>query len=212
MGSCLGNSVFFGLLKKGFLKDYPPSGKQKSNRMKFQKLILGMVTLLTACSSPKYAYHFDTYDYNSGKKASHSVEKNEMERSPLVINTETLVATTEDVAIPAEENKPVVTPSVKEIREQYKAMSKNDRKEFRKALMREVKKQTSRKAAKEDGVDSIKATKQFDTLSALAIIFGGAGIVLIMFANISNVFWVVGAISLVVGAFFFVKWVANGNG
>lgn len=212
MGSCLGNSVFFGLLKKGFLKDYPPSGKQKSNRMKFQQLILGVVILLTACSSPKYAYHFDTYDYNSGKKDSQSVGKREIKHSPLIINTETLVATTEDVVIPAEENKPAVTPSVREIREQYKAMTKNERKEFRKALMSEVKKQASKKTVKEDGVDSIKATKQFDTLSALAIIFGGAGIVLIMFANISNVFWVVGAISLVVGAFFFVKWVANGNG
>lgn len=212
MGSCLGNSVFFGRLKKGFLKDYPPSGKQKSNRMKFQQFIFGVVILSTACSSPKYAYHFDTYDYNSGKKADQLAEKIEVEHSPLVIKEETLVATTDHIVTPAKEIKHAATPSVKAIREQYKAMSKNERKEFRKALMREVKKQTNKQSTKVDGVDSIKATKQFDTLSALAIIFGGAGIVLIMFANISNVFWVVGAISLVVGAFFFVKWVSNGNG
>jgi hypothetical protein len=212
MGSCLDNSGFFGLLKKGFLRDYPPSGKQKSNRMKFQQLLLGVLILISGCSSPKYAYHFDTYDYNSGKKGSQSVEKSDVEHSPLVINTETLVATTEHVAIATEEKKPVTTPSVREVREQYKAMTKNERREFRKALMSEVKKQTFKRPAAKEGVDSIKATKQFDTLSALAIIFGGAGIVLIMFANISNVFWVVGAISLIVGAFFFVKWVANGNG
>ena len=57
----------------------------------------------------------------------------------------------------------------------------------------------------------VQATQKFDTLVTLAIVFGVAGIVMLMLA-VSNAFWVAGAICLVVGAFFFVKWVANGNG
>jgi len=40
----------------------------------------------------------------------------------------------------------------------------------------------------------------------------GAGIVFIFLAGISNIFWVLGAVAIVVGAFFFIRWVANGNG
>jgi hypothetical protein len=91
-------------------------------------------------------------------------------------------------------------------------MSKTERKEFRKGLKNEIKSFAKKEVRKDDGVASVKATQAFDALVSLAIIFGGAGIVLIMLANISNVFWIVGAISLVIGAVFFVKWVANGNG
>ena len=36
--------------------------------MKKYLLLIASVLLLAACSSPKYAYYFDHYDYNSGKK------------------------------------------------------------------------------------------------------------------------------------------------
>ena len=68
MDFCLVNSVFFGRLKKSFLKDYPRLEKLKSNAMKFHQVLLSASVFLTACSSPKYVYHFDHYDYNSGKK------------------------------------------------------------------------------------------------------------------------------------------------
>src|SRR5688572_23363673 len=36
--------------------------------MKKYLLLITSVLLLASCSSPKYAYYFDHYDYNSGKK------------------------------------------------------------------------------------------------------------------------------------------------
>jgi Flp pilus assembly protein TadB len=111
----------------------------------------------------------------------------------------------------ANDRRQVEPSEAQVIAEKYKAMSKQERKTFRKTLKKELL-SYSKKPAKTEGVESIKATKAFDTLAALAIVFGGAGIVMIMLAGVSNVFWVLGAISLVIGAFLFVRWVANGNG
>ncbi len=36
--------------------------------MKFHHMLFGAAVLITACSSPKSVYHFDHYDYNSGKE------------------------------------------------------------------------------------------------------------------------------------------------
>ena len=184
--------------------------------MKFLQLISLVVLLLTACSSPKqYSYHFDRYDYNSGRKSEPVVVELPDVSSPIVISKDD--ALTADLKNePAIIKKEISQSDFKAAREAYKAMSKDERKAFRKAVVSElkeikkVKKTTDLKTA--DGVESVKATEQFDLFSGLAIIFGGAGIVLITLANISNVFWIVGAISLVVGAVFFVKWVSDGNG
>jgi hypothetical protein len=183
--------------------------------MKFHPMLLGAAIFLTACSAPKYVYHFDHYDYNSGKKIEESIQEIGVDKSPLVVNPETMVASSnlKPVVVADEETeKEKARVAVRAIADKYKAMSKTERKEFRKGLKNEIKSFAKKEVRKEDGVASVKATQAFDALVSLAIIFGGAGIVLIMLANISNVFWIVGAISLVIGAVFFVKWVANGNG
>ena len=95
--------------------------------------------------------------------------------------------------------------------EKYKAMSRTEQKAFKKELKKEIK-NYSRTARNVEGVQSVKATKVFDTYSGLALLFGGAGVVMIMLAAVSNVFWVLGAIAFVIGAAFFVKWVSDGNG
>jgi hypothetical protein len=213
MDSCSDNSVFFGRLKKGCLKGYHRLEKLKSNAMKFHQLLIVAAIFLTACSSPKYAYHFDHYDYSIGKKSEVAGNTNTDVTSPLQINDDALIASVETKSIPATNPQKTVNGEiVQSLSEKVKGMSKTERKEFRKELKKELKNLVKKDVKKTDNVDSVKRTKVFDTLSALAIAFGVGGIVLITLANISNAFWIIGAISLAIGAFFFVKWVANGNG
>jgi hypothetical protein len=212
MDFCLANSVSFGRLKKSFSKGYCRLEKLKSNAMKFHQVLLSAFIFVTACSSPKYVYHFDRYDYNVGKR-SQPKEVAVIEENPLLLDEKNLVVSSaaEPIAIAEKQHVPFTT--VKEVAEKFKTMSKHEKKQFRKELRKELVNYSKKSVLKKnDGVDAVKATQKFDTLVALAIVFGGAGIVLIMLANISNAFWIAGAISLVVGAFFFVKWVANGNG
>ena len=212
MDSCLVNSVFFGRLRKNFSKGYPRLEKPKSNAMKFHQVLLSAFVFLTACSSPKYVYHFDHYDYNSGKKIE-APRQELVEENPLVLDEKTLVVSSTVEPVVIAEKKEAPYSSVKDVAEKFKTMSKQEKKEFRKELRRELVNYSKKNLVKKsDGVDGVEATQKFATLVTLAIVFGGAGSIFIMLANISNAFWVVGAISLVVGAFFFVKWVANGNG
>lgn len=184
--------------------------------MKLLQLISIGVLLLTACSSPKkYSYHFDRYDYNIGRKGEVVSVELPPVSSPIVITKDDLLSA-DTKHEPAVIQKEITKSDVKAAREAYKAMSKDERKAFRKAVVSELKQIQKLKKTddikKADGIESVKATEQFDLFSGLAIIFGGAGIVLITLANISNAFWIAGAICLVVGAAFFVKWVSDGNG
>ena len=211
MDSCLVNSVFFGPLKKKFLKGYPRLEKPKSNVMKFHQVLLSAFVFLTACSSPKYVYHFDHYDYNSGKKVDAHLKEMPVEENPLALDEKTLVVSSTAEPIAIAEKKEAPYSSVKDVAAKFKTMSKQEKKEFRKELRRELVNYSKKNVLKKnDGVDGVQATQKFDTLVALAIAFGVAGIVMLMLAG--NAFWVAGAVCLVVGAFFFVKWVANGNG
>ena len=180
--------------------------------MKFHQILLGVTATLAACSTPKYVYHFDHYDYNSGRKNAQAVVEKPV-ASPLVLDETSLVVSSSPQAVIATEKQITSTNSTEAIMTRYQSMSKTEQKAFKKELRKELKsfvKNTSLK--KTDGVESVEATQKFDTLITLAIVFGAAGIVLITLAGISNAFWIVGAISLAIGCFFFVKWVANGNG
>ena len=211
MAFCLVNSVSFGHLKKNFLKGYRRLEKLKSDVMRVQ-VVLSAFAFLTACASPKYVYHFDHYDYNIGKKLE--VQQLPTDENPMLLDDKTLVVSSETEPVVMAENPEVAHATVKAVAEKFKTMSKQEKKEFRKDLRKELVKYSKNAVSnkKSDAVDGVEATQKFDTLVTLAIVFGGAGIVLIMLANISNAFWIAGVISLVVGAFFFVKWVANGNG
>ncbi len=213
MGFYSDNSVFFGRLKKGCLKDYHRLEKLKSNAMKFHQLVIIAAIFLAACSPKKYVYHFDKYDYNVGKKTESPSQGIEVAESPLSINSETLVVSAASQPVLGSVKHEAATKlEVKTLTEKVNAMSKAERKEFRKELKKELKVLIKKDVKKTESVDSIKRTKVFDTLAALALAFGVGGIVLITLANISNAFWIVGAIALAIGAFLFVKWVANGNG
>ena len=180
--------------------------------MKFPHMLFGAAFLITACSSPKYVYHFDHYDYASGKKDNKNVSQT-IEEHPLELKEQILTASADDKVVVADRAERTLSPSgVNALAEKYKAMSKDDRREFRKELKKEVKNYVKKDVLKKDSGDTVDAIKEFDTTVSLAILFGAAGIVFILLAGVSNAFWVLGAISIVIGAVFFVRWVANGNG
>ncbi len=71
-------------------------------------------------------------------------------------------------------------------------MSKQEKKVFRKELRRELVNYSKKNVLKKnDGVDGVQATQKFDTLVALAIAFGVAGIVMIMLADAMLFGWLV---------------------
>ena len=145
------------------------------------------------------------------KKLTRTLKELPVEENPLALDEKTLVVSSTAEPIAIAEKKEAPHSSVKDVAAKLKTMSKQEKKEFRKELRRELVNYSKQNVLKKnDGVDGVQATQKFDTLVALALAFGVAGIVMLMLAG--NAFWVAGAVCLVVGAFFFVKWVANGNG
>jgi hypothetical protein len=189
--------------------------------MKKYLLLIVSVLMLAACSTPKYAYYFDHYDYNSGKKKSQNAESllaqqmlSTPETSPLQINQEAVTASAGSriVALknePVKATTPVLTEADKKaFAEKYKAMSKAEKKDFRRELKSEVKKiMKAKKSGK--SVDSIAATKAMDSDLKMALIFGIVAIVLTAFAGVNAVFWILGVIAFVVAIVFFIQWLAN---
>jgi hypothetical protein len=201
---------FFGSSKKDSSKEcHLCLAKLKSKRMRFQPIILGAVVLLTACSTPRHAYHFDHYDYNSGRKTH--VDETIQQGSPLQITEEIVVASAEKNVL-YEAKKATAEENMKALAARYKSMSKDQKKDFRTALKKDLKSIVKKEKQTKKGVESIGETKAFDTMLALAIVFGAAGIVFTVLASVSNIFWVLGAVAIVIGAYFFIRWVNNGNG
>jgi hypothetical protein len=182
-------------------------------------LVMAGAVVLAACSAPKYTYHFDHYDYNSGKKKT--------ETASLTVNESTSAATPpaateESFLILENENATVSTdpqlyttsgaaPTIKEksnVEKKYSELTKAEKKEFRKALKTEIKKYA--KAIRNgDSVNSVAATKVMDNDLKLAIIFGAVALTLSFFGGVNSVFWVLSVVSLVIAVVFFIKWIAE---
>lgn len=167
--------------------------------MKLRLLYLTAIVLLSACSSPKYAYNFDYYDYNSGKKAKSAqvAESN----SPAT-NAEMLTASTENLVV-AETNALAANEaksSIEAVKKTYMQMSKSERREFRadvKSLIKE----------KKESVKAARKTNAMDNDLKLAAIFGAVGIVALIISG--DVFYIIGGIALIIGVVFFVKWLVR---
>lgn len=177
-------------------------------------LLLGMA--LAACSSPKYVYHFDHYDYNSGRKLQTKeipVNSTEAvaEASPLVTEQEDLVASTASAPVTVKEkttlpSAPVTKAEAKSAFEKkYRSMTKAERKEFRQAVKHEIKNYMKAKKEGDHGA-SVAATSELDRDLKLAIIFGAVGLTLTLFGGVTEVFWVLGVIAIVIGLVFFIQW------
>jgi len=177
-------------------------------------LLFASVLLLAACSSPKYAYYFDHYDYNSGKKIVETpgmqVAQTTMatpEMSVLQLDREAVTASAES-RIKVVENVPVVIKEKALLQEKYASLSRTEKKEFRKELKSEVKRIIKAKKSGES-IASITGTMQMEHDLKLALIFGIVGIVLTALGGVNSVFWILGTISLVIAIVFLIKWIAE---
>jgi len=177
---------------------------------KYFLLVLSLA-VLASCSSPKYTYNFDHYDYSRGKKQSVATAE--------ITSDAPVVAETSPVNTPAESmtasvaEKPNVGVASAEMKakqeaamKEYKAMSKEEKKAFRKEAKAQIKQYV--KAAKSgDKTQMAEASKALDKDLKLAAIFGAVGIVALLIGG--DVFWVIGGIALLIGVVFFVMWLAR---
>ena len=183
--------------------------------MKKYLLLIASVLLLAACSSPKYAYYFDHYDYNSGKKKVESPETRlaqssltTPEMSPLQLDNDAVSASAESRITPVEYTPAMVKEKAALLEQKYKSLSKAEKKEFRRELKAEVKKMIKAKKSGES-IDSIAKNTAMDHDLKMALIFGVVGIVLSAFGGVNSVFWILGVISVVIAIVFLIKWIAE---
>lgn len=205
--------------------------------MKHILLLVAAILIVTACSSPRYTYNFDYYDYNSGRKHHHAKaapSKSETEEHPLALEERTLVAsaapivlTEEDIPTagtasnPAKVTKPskaalaetkkaeaVAKENAALLARRYKELSKSQRKEFKAELKKQFKRYMKAKRTG-DTVAANNATSNMDQDLKMAIIFGAVGLTLTLFGGINEAFWILGVIAIVVGVVFLVKWLVR---
>jgi hypothetical protein len=168
--------------------------------MKRILLILAIGAFMASCSTPKYTYNFDHYNYNAGKKKAPTV--NEVANDgPQAIQPEMLTASSSNV-VATIEVAPITVTNAAPVKKTYAQMTKVERKELRTYLEAEVK--TSIKAKKES-IKSATSTKGMDGDLKLATIFGAVGIAGLIIGG--DVFYIIGGLALLIGVVFFVKWV-----
>ena len=172
--------------------------------MKRSLLFLAATAIMASCSSPKYTYNFDHYNYNSGKKKnSHEFIANESTTK----TNETLIASIDNAStlVSSEVAVPVAVALGKEtIKNTFKNISKEDRQRLKKEIRKEVKEYV--KTVKKNDVESINGTQAMDSDLKMAAIFGSIGLVLGLLGPVSSVFWILSAVAWIVGIVFFVKW------
>jgi hypothetical protein len=172
------------------------------------------VLLLAACSSPKYAYYFDHYDYNSGKKKSPAIDvasnlkTTEMvESNPLLLDQQNVVASAE-VKTTAKSVTPSRQTQTSLLSKKYGSLSKVEKKAFRAEVKNAIKDYKKLKKDLKDG-NSVKETQVMDYNLKMAIIFGAVALTLSFFGGVNSVFWILSVVALVVGVVFFIKWIAE---
>jgi hypothetical protein len=161
-------------------------------------LYLIPVALLAACSSPKYTASFQHQRNNVDYHTVKAVESSSKEVVAKNIEADQFVASTKS------EPSISLIEAKKEVKKAYLKMSKSERKEVRQLLKKEIK-SIVKNQKKEMSVTSTKASGLDHDLK-LAAIFGAVGIVGLLLGSAGQFFVVIGAISLIIGVVFFVKW------
>lgn len=178
--------------------------------------LVAAALLFAACSSPRYVYHFDHYDYNSGRKAHAPllIAAETQPVSPLSLDESTLVASSEATPVVLAEPTvpaPAVTPAeqaASNLSKRYKAMTKDEKREFRREIKSQVKAYVKAVKAGDKGAAE-KAVQVMDNDLKLAIIFGAVGLTLTLFGGVNEAFWILGVISIVIGVVFLIKWLVR---
>jgi hypothetical protein len=175
-----------------------------------RKLLLYMLPLaiLGACSTSKYTYHFDHYDYNSGRKNAH-LSITDQDIDPFTLNESSLTASASaDLFV---NDNPSVSldngPRKNDVVRTYQEMERKERKEIR----QEVRKQLRQFANEQNETsrDAPEKVAEMDNDLKLAIIFGAVGLTLSLFSGINAAFWVLGVIAIVVGVVFLIRWLVR---
>jgi hypothetical protein len=175
--------------------------------MKNKLLIALAIMSLWACSAPRYSYHFDHYDYNSGKKKTATeaatVAAVQEPVSPLALAPETLEANVNPSVNPADlrMQRAVVATKINSLSWSEKAALKKDLKAVAKKIL------ASKKSPDND--KGLHATKEMDHDLKMAAIFGAIGLVLSLFTGVNTFFWVLAVIALVIGVVFLIKWLSR---
>jgi len=163
--------------------------------------IFAAVLLLSACSSPKYTYYFDTYQSKPVAKSKVTVK----EESPLSINPEMLTASAseEPVIVETLPSVPQETVLDKEaLKSELKSMTRQEKRALRKELLSELRNGTSQVTVN-DGVTTADGVQAMDSDLKWALIFGIISIGLGIFS------WVLGVIAFCVALFFLIRWLSR---
>lgn len=190
--------------------------------MKKYLLLVAGVVFLASCSSPKYAYYFDHYDYNSGKKKVETSDAQLVqtnfatpvpEMSPLQINQDNLTANAESrirnvEKIPMVVKEEVLMDQKALLEQKYTSLTKAEKRAFRKELKSEVKSIIKAKKNGED-IKSIMEKKAMDQDLKMALIFGVVGILLSAFGGVNSIFWILGTVAVVIGLVFLIIWIGK---
>lgn len=166
-------------------------------------LLFVSVAILASCATPKYTYYFDHYNYDSGKTNTASQGAVTPGVSTEVILPE--AAHAETLVASANENdvylaKPSRAASKSEAASKLRAMSKEEKRELKRELKNYVKER------KKD-VKSGKSQNQLENDVKLAAIFGAVGLVLLIIGG--NVLYVLGAVAMLIGLYFFIRWLSR---
>lgn len=169
--------------------------------------LLALVTL-ASCSSPKYTYHFDKYDYSNGK--SKNAAKSEVdgvlrsaEVAPITASEQTLLASAADEVTYLPTEQVLLSDNTDR---KFTVLTKEEKREIRKEAVKSIKEYV--KAVKAGDNDKAnEMAKGMDSDLRWAAIFGAAGIVSLIIGG--DVFYIIGAVALIVGVVFFIKWLTR---
>ncbi len=152
--------------------------------------------LFLACTSPKFV----SQTFNAQEQSSWSGASNSGARQVGAGESELTASTKSTPSLTMEEARA-------EIKKNYLKLSKEERKEVRQLLKKEIKKvvKVQKSQKKELGVSSTQA-RGLDHDLKLAAIFGAVGVVGLLLGSAGQFFTIIGAISLIIGTVFFVKW------
>lgn len=161
-----------------------------------KKLFPLLAILFSAsCSTPKIAAHFPSSNVDVNY---HPVSAAKVETKTAAVETPVVLASVNETAIvlPDAEVK-------KQVAEAYRKLSKEQQREVRQLLKKEVK-AIAKNQKKVASATAVAGQGGMDHDLKLAAIFGAVGVVGLLIGG--NFFYVIGAIALIVGTVFFVKW------
>jgi hypothetical protein len=159
-----------------------------------KNLLLIPFLMFISCSAPKFAANRTTLDNDSvvAGSSSTNLKYQRAEEGEATASLKTVPFLT-------------IEKAKTEIKKNYFNLSKGERKEVRQLLKKEIK--SIVKSQKKEMSTSATKSSSIDHDLKLAAIFGAVGIVsLILGGPAGQFFTVIGAIALIIGVVFFVKW------